>query len=60
MCDVWLSNMKTSRSSSLSLSDAWCLSDDQGEAGRGVSLLSTGAFVRIGKDDDDDVSDVSL
>lgn len=51
VCEVWLSNMKTSLSSSRSLSDAWFLSVDRGEASRGVSLLSTVAFIRKEKDD---------
>lgn len=54
VCDVWLSNMKTSLSSSLSRSDVRCLSADQGEASRGAPLLSTEAFGRIWKDGDDD------
>lgn len=47
VCDVCLSNMRTSLSSSLSLSDAWRLSADQGVTSRGASLLPTGAFVRM-------------
>lgn len=51
VCVVWLSNIKTSLSSSCSLSVAWCLSDDQDETSRGV--FSTGGFAKIQKDGDD-------
>lgn len=50
MCNMWLSNMKTSFSSSRSRSDP-CLSDNHVEASRGVSPFSVGAFIRKWMDD---------